>query len=362
VPIPIENLYYLLCYAWDHLEERDAVPVSAGESTSLVNLFARVLVRGVAQQIRRGLDRGYVEEENDLRRLRGRIDVSATAKRALRRAGLVACRFDELSHDVLHNQIIKSTLLRLSRAQGLDLDLERALHDLAARMGDVSDVSTVSLEPASFRRVQLHRNIQAYRFLLHVCELVAGQLLVDERTGGYRFSDFTRDEQAMARLFEAFVRNFFTHEQQVYRVSRSEIRWDAVVDDPAHLPWLPRMQTDTTLVSNEWCLVIEAKYHQRPFDRSRWGEREVVKAGHLYQVFAYLKNIAARGGCYQDAHGVLLYAAGFDARPLRFVLQGHTVDVCVLNLAQPWQGIHHDLLSFAGLRSPQKIGAAGTPS
>jgi hypothetical protein len=91
------------------------------------------------------------------------------------------------------------------------------------------------------------------------------------------------------------------------------------------------MQTDITLANSERCLVIEAKYHQRPFDRIRWGEREVVKAGHLYQLFAYLKNIAARGGCYQDAQGVLLYAAGFDA---------------------PSRGIHHDLLALAGLRSP----------
>jgi 5-methylcytosine-specific restriction enzyme subunit McrC len=108
------------------------------------------------------------------------------------------------------------------------------------------------------------------------------------------------------------------------------------------------MQTDITLANSERCLVIEAKYHQRPFDRIRWGEREVVKAGHLYQLFAYLKNIAARGGCYQDAQGVLLYAAGFDAPSLRFVLQGHDVNVLVLNLAQPWQGIHHDLLALAG--------------
>jgi 5-methylcytosine-specific restriction enzyme subunit McrC len=62
--------------------------------------------------------------------LRGSLDISATAKRALRRRGLAACRFDELSHDVLHNRIIKATLLHLSRAHGLDLDLERALTEI----------------------------------------------------------------------------------------------------------------------------------------------------------------------------------------------------------------------------------------
>jgi 5-methylcytosine-specific restriction enzyme subunit McrC len=145
----------------------------------------------------------------------------------------------------------------------------------------MGEVTTIRLDQSSFRRVQRHRNIQAYRFLLHVCELVVGQLLIDERHGGYRFSDFTRDEKAMARLFEDFVRNFLAHEQTTYRVNRSNIAWDATVEDPAHVPWLPRMQTDVTLSNSERCLVVEVKYHQRPFDRSRWGEREVVKAGHL---------------------------------------------------------------------------------
>ena len=34
--IPIQNIYYLLCYAWDKLEEKEVVDVDPIESTSLV--------------------------------------------------------------------------------------------------------------------------------------------------------------------------------------------------------------------------------------------------------------------------------------------------------------------------------------
>jgi 5-methylcytosine-specific restriction enzyme subunit McrC len=46
VKIPIQNLYYLLCYAWDRLDERDIVAVDAAGVTSLADLFARVLING----------------------------------------------------------------------------------------------------------------------------------------------------------------------------------------------------------------------------------------------------------------------------------------------------------------------------
>jgi 5-methylcytosine-specific restriction enzyme subunit McrC len=45
--IPIQNICYLLCYAWDTLEERDLVAVNALKSKDLPNLLARVLVNGL---------------------------------------------------------------------------------------------------------------------------------------------------------------------------------------------------------------------------------------------------------------------------------------------------------------------------
>ncbi len=41
--IPIQNIYFLLCYAWNQLEERDLVEINAEDTTSLQDLLARVL-------------------------------------------------------------------------------------------------------------------------------------------------------------------------------------------------------------------------------------------------------------------------------------------------------------------------------
>ncbi|MBN2439660.1 MAG: hypothetical protein JXL20_13790 [Deltaproteobacteria bacterium] len=54
--IPIQNIYYLLCYAWNRLEERDIVDVTGIDSTNLADLFAKVLIGGVGHLFKRGFD------------------------------------------------------------------------------------------------------------------------------------------------------------------------------------------------------------------------------------------------------------------------------------------------------------------
>ena len=60
--IPIQNIYYLLCYAWDRLEARDLIDVSSLAGSRTENLFAKVLAEGTSHLFLRGLDRGYIAE------------------------------------------------------------------------------------------------------------------------------------------------------------------------------------------------------------------------------------------------------------------------------------------------------------
>ena len=90
--IPIRNIYFLLCYAWNTLEEGAVVHVEQDDCKSYADLFARVLESGVAHLLKRGLDRGYVTEEEDTSSLRGKFDVSTTIRHnSLRQARSTAC-------------------------------------------------------------------------------------------------------------------------------------------------------------------------------------------------------------------------------------------------------------------------------
>ena len=54
--IPIANIYYLLCYAWSHVEERDVVRLEELEELeSIHDLLGKVLAEGVFSLIRKGI-------------------------------------------------------------------------------------------------------------------------------------------------------------------------------------------------------------------------------------------------------------------------------------------------------------------
>src|SRR5580698_6195525 len=121
--IPIANLYYLLCYAWNRLDELDFVDVQALPRQDLPNLLARILINGVKRLIRQGVDRSYVARVEDSQNPKGKINIADSLKRGLLLQNSVACVVDELSRDVLHNRIIRTTMHRLASTKEVDSSL-----------------------------------------------------------------------------------------------------------------------------------------------------------------------------------------------------------------------------------------------
>lgn len=338
--ITVKNLYYLLLYAWDQFDEGRMVAIDAAPDTDLVNLLASVLVRGIDHVLRRGLDQGYLPHNEAIPGVRGKLDVSATIKANLLAHARTHCQFDELSHDILHNQILKATLRRLLLTQNLDNKLREPIRSCCLRFPGITDIH---LSERAFRAVQLHRNIRFYRFLLDVCRLLHDCLVPDKVTGKFRFRDFTRDENLMWRLFERFLFNFYRHHEQqtAFDVKRSTFSWAiAYGSDSKHLP---TMQTDLTLIRPGHQLVIDAKYTPHVLERHHHGDFK-LRSGHLYQLFSYLRNLPTPANT--TLGGMLIYPLADHRLDLTYTLHGHDVRIYTVDLAQHWHGIKRDLLAL----------------
>jgi len=176
--IPIRNIYYLLSYAWDDYSAGDWEALRSEECPDLANLFAVVLSEAIRRLIRHdGLHREYVPRTDELAVLRGKVDFAAGIKRQTQRSGRAVCRFDELDHDVLHNQILRATIEILLKAEGLEAPNRERL--LGCKRW-FARVSTISLRASLFPRVQIAGNARQYRFLLNLCELIFHSLLPTE--------------------------------------------------------------------------------------------------------------------------------------------------------------------------------------
>ncbi len=346
--IPVHNIYYLLCYAWNHFEEGAISDVAASDFDNVADLLASVLCRGTSRLLKKGLDRGYLEQEEVLPTIRGRIDVSFTVRHGLHHRGRARCRFDELEYDILHNQILKSTLRRLLQLPGLDPKISNQVRGVYRRLTNIQDIP---LTPSLFKRTTIHRNNRYYRFLLHVCELIATYSLPDEKTGGYRFMDFLRDEARMARLFENFVRNFYTKEQREYCVNAERLDWPVEVaaeGREADLNYLPAMFTDVSLRSASRTLIIDTKYYREALT-SKYGGAPKVSSGNLYQINTYLSSLESNGFPDCAAEGLLLYPTNGNNLDLKWKIKGHYVSVKTLDLSQGWRDIYTQLLEVAGI-------------
>lgn len=339
--IPIQNLFYLLLYAWDALDEAGILAITAEPETHLLDLLAAVLHRGIDYLLRRGLDRNYLAQREAIPGIRGKLDLTGTIKANLMPRAHAVCEFDEFSHDVLHNRLLRSTLRRLLRTRRLDPRLRDSIRATYHRLHEVTDIP---ITPRAFRSVHLHRNNRVYRFLLDTCLLLYQCLIPDEATGELRFRSFVRDKNRMHRLFERFVRNFLRREQSNFHVEAETLYWEQTTGSATDLAYLPSMRTDVTLRRPGRALVIDAKFYREPLQlhHDRW----TVRSSHLYQLFTYLRNLAARDQRAAEIDGILLYPQATRVLDLTYHIHGHCVRIRTINLKQPWTQIHNDLLAL----------------
>lgn len=338
--IPIKNIYYLFCYAWNRFEEALSVSVGGATSPDLPNLLARVMLSGVRRIMRRGLDRAYGYQEQELSTVRGRIELNATLRLQAKKVRRLQCEFDELSHDLLHNRVLKSSLRRLARAPTIDRDLAHELEMIARQMPYVSEIW---LDRSAFARVQLHRNNAHYRFLMKIAELAFECLLPDPNGSGFVFHDVTRDERKMARVFEEFVRNFYSAEQQAFRVEPLTINWDATRLSGG-FGRLPNMRVDVFLRARDRRIIIDTKYYAEAL-QSYHGTKS-FHSENLYQLFSYLRNAAGNSSEFAGAEGMLLYPCAGTSLNETFIVQGHPVTVATVDLSAPWPAVKAQLLNL----------------
>lgn len=337
--IPVHNLYFMLMYAWDALDQAEAVDVEPLDQNSILELLGGVMAAGVSNLLRRGLDRGYVENSETIPGIRGRLDVDTSLRRVLLPQALAHCRFDELSRDVQHNRIIKATLKKLTVADQINGNLRRELASLYQRFGGVSDEN---VSAHSFNGIQLKRKNGGYRLLLQICRLVHDEMLMDESTGRACFRDFQRDKGKMRKLFERFVRTFWERHNTDYKVTSPRFGWHGQDGSSEALAHLPEMRTDIVLRSKDRCIVVDTKFAGRTLTLNEFGQKK-VKTGHLFQLHAYMSNMVESGRYPADLEGMLLYPETDCPVDLQYLIQGRRVRVVTVNMNQPWKGIHRDL-------------------
>ena len=333
--IPIENIYYLLCYAWDTLDEKNQVNVDVDDRTELLDLFAKILINGTRMLIKRGIEKSYISETLELAGVKGKLELGPTLKSGLLLKQRTYCSIDEFSGNILSNQILLTTFYRLLRTIDLNPDLKKQLKSLIWLF---SGIQTIELNSRVFSQVRLHRNNRFYNFLIKVCRIIYDNSLPTEKPGEWTFKDFTRDENRMNRLFEAFMRNFYKKEFPHWKVGTEVLSWQFQVTEESHRGFLPVMKTDISIENEQGKIIIDAKYYRKTLVTHY--DREKLHSQNLYQLFSYLLNQQRidRPDSFKT-RGILIYPDTGQDIDLDYWYGQHLIQIKTLNLNVNWKEI-----------------------
>ena len=351
-PIPIKNLFYMLCYAWNVLAIVDDVKVGTDDFDDAYNLLSRVFSYGIGKLIRSGFHRSYIEQTEELSKLKGKILVKESiSKLSMQRKSLV-CTYDDYSTNDIFNQILKYTIDSLLKNPNVSTITKKEL-----KKQSVFFVGIESKAPTKENRQKLifNRNNITYKLLINIAIMLYDNTIVNEEDGKNTFKDFYRQEQ-MHKVFELFILNFYAMhlDKKAYKVHAPKINWH--LDENAEDIWGGLFEIDTDPGDRRTDIVIEnkdlnlqlifdAKYYQKTFVEAYMNpDDERVRTSHLNQVRGYLMDSDYPG----EKIGALLYPMVNNDLQMGTItpIKGTNIIVKTINLNEEWRNIEEDLLSF----------------
>ena len=337
--IPIQNIYYMLSYAFQTLQAENYKDLAAENFHNTAELCAAILDKGIGIQLKHGLRRDYVSKSESLSTLQGKLNISESIKTQTMLKKQMICTYDEFSTNIQFNQIIKSTVLLLLKAN-ITNSRKKSLRKLLLFF---SDVNEIDLHFVNWNQ-QYNRSNQNYQMLIGMCYLVYKGLLTTQNNGTTKLMDFF-DGQRMCRLYEKFLLEYYRKEHPELTANASQIAWQ--LDDTEN-QMLPRMQTDIMLSKNNNILIIDAKYYSH-MTQQQYGIH-TLHSNNLYQIFTYVKNKEFELRNYEHTvSGMLLYAqTDEDIIPNNtYHMSGNQISVLALDSNQDFSKISRTLDDIA---------------
>ncbi|WP_436955635.1 5-methylcytosine-specific restriction endonuclease system specificity protein McrC [Staphylococcus sp. AS1337] len=278
--IAIKNIYYMLSYAYKVLNEKGYRKVATEDFENAIDLYAAILIKGISIQLKRGLHHEYVEEQESLKIVRGKINITESIKNLDIMNQKLNCSYDEFSINTYMNKIIKTTMILLLKSE-ISKERKKKIKKLLLFFEKVDTLDKRNIN----WNLQFTRNNKTYKMLTAICYLITKGLLQSKRDGSNQLMDYS-DEQQLSRLFEKFTFEYYKKEFPQLTVTSSYIPW--MVDDGIR-DMLPVMKTDIILSYNNEYLIIDTKYYAKTLQNNY--DAKKIHSGNLYQIFTYVKNL-----------------------------------------------------------------------
>lgn len=192
------RLVHMLSVAMDLDVAVGAITELSWQNETLLEILIGLFARKLADELRKGMPRRYLGQEDDLTAVRGQLDLTRQFTALASRPDRLACRYDDLSPDIVLNQIMKAAVERLIRVSASS-ENQRRLRELAFNYADIASAPPSALGWGS---LNLDRTNSRWRELVELARLLLGDRFQTTSSGETRGISLMFD---MSRLFEAYV-------------------------------------------------------------------------------------------------------------------------------------------------------------
>ena len=338
----VKNIYYMLCYSFygEQLNEKDESSLGEEAFENIYNLFSLLLCLILKKQIKKGLHKEYINVDDELSTIRGKIDLNKTINNNSLVRKKIYCDFDEYSENCLLNQIIKTTMFYLLKSNKIGSTIKDEIKRL---LNYFSNVEVIDIKSIKWDQVKFNRNNLSYKYVVDLCRLILKGLIVSDKNGNNKFKEFL-DDTRISAIYENFIKAYYRKHYPELNASSKKL----YLNDKPMLDFIPMMKTDITIEFEDRMLIIDAKFYNKILRENYLNARcRTISSNNLYQIMAYIDN--------QDPYktgnvsGMLLYAQTVNEPTIdiKQQLNMHTIMVKTLDLNESWENIKTQLNNIA---------------
>ena len=264
---------------------------------NIEELFSEIMYLGISKLIKQGLIKEYRVFNEELSLIKGRINVVESINSQIHLRHKLICSNDQFTINNHMNQILKTTMTYLLIT---DISSERRIK-LKNILRYFENVEILDYRTINWN-INYTCNNQTYQMLINISHMFFNDLLLTQESGKIKLRKF-EDSINMHKLYEKFILEFYRKEYSDLKVNSKQINWQV---DEFNYNTLPVMKTDVMIEYNHNYLIIDAKYYDKILLKSY--DYKIIRSGHIYQIFAYVKNKQYELDCNYNVSGLVLYA------------------------------------------------------
>lgn len=297
--------------------------LKTSSSFPLLEVFIENYINEIKKIIRAGLKSQYVDKQVNLNFLKGKILNSLNIKHNHSNRARFYCAFDEFSDNMVYNQLIKSTLLKLNRVSKSHYNRTSILQ-LLHYFEPVNESSDFI---SDFKKVSINNRL----FVNYKKAISWSEVFLMNKS----FTNFSGNSKNMAilfpmeRIFEDYVGYLMKTYANGHEIKTQDKSYYLVSNHKTKNKFRLNPDIVATNEDNQEQIIFDTKW--KLLDESKENKNYNISQADMYQLYAYGKKYGLNNTFSNEPKLVLLYPSNPNfQKPLAdFIYEGELV-LCVL--------------------------------